>query len=276
MLRTAEFWVAVSFVGFLAILVYYKIPALVAKALDERAAAIRKELDEARRLREEAQSLLNDYQKKHRNAGQEAEAITEQARRDAEAYAKENSRRSRRDARKADQTGRGEDRPRGGPGGRRRPRSGRRHRVGRGGKDTARESCGCSRCGPRRRGHSQSQRPAELSGGGTPCHSHHPRPELRRRTGCAHQAVVRHSSPRGWREPAAYTVPALSPSKGGNAYQVEVRRSSPRGGASSTAHVICLSPLKVPAAGNGLCAPTSAVTPLPRVAQTVPARVRAS
>ena len=47
MLRTAEFWVAVSFVGFLAILVYYKIPALLAKALDERAAAIRKELDEA-------------------------------------------------------------------------------------------------------------------------------------------------------------------------------------------------------------------------------------
>ena len=89
MLRTAEFWVAVSFVGFLAILVYYKIPALVAKALDDRAAAIRKELDEARRLREEAQSLLNDYQKKHRNAGREAEAITEQARRDAEAYAKE-------------------------------------------------------------------------------------------------------------------------------------------------------------------------------------------
>ena len=89
MLRTAEFWVAVSFVAFLAVLAYYKVPALIAKALDDRAAAIRKELDEARRLREEAQNLLNDYQKKHRNAGQEAEAITEQARRDAEAYAKE-------------------------------------------------------------------------------------------------------------------------------------------------------------------------------------------
>ena len=89
MLRTAEFWVAVSFVGFLAILAYYKVPALIAKVLDDRAAAIRKELDEARRLREEAQSLLNDYQKKHRNAAREAEAITEQARRDAEAYARE-------------------------------------------------------------------------------------------------------------------------------------------------------------------------------------------
>ncbi len=89
MLRTAEFWVAVSFVGFLAILIYYKIPALLAKALDERAAAIRKELDEARRLRDEAQNLLNDYQKKYRNAGLEAESIIEQARGEAEAYAKE-------------------------------------------------------------------------------------------------------------------------------------------------------------------------------------------
>ncbi len=89
MLRTAEFWVAVSFVGFLAILVYYKIPALLAKALDERAAAIRKELDEARRLRDEAQNLLNDYQKKYRNAGLEAESIIEQARGEAEAYTKE-------------------------------------------------------------------------------------------------------------------------------------------------------------------------------------------
>ena len=89
MLQTAEFWVGVSFVAFLLVLVYYKVPALIAKALDDRAAAIRKELDEARRLREEAQSLLIDYQKKHRNAGQEAEAILEQARREAEAYAHE-------------------------------------------------------------------------------------------------------------------------------------------------------------------------------------------
>jgi F-type H+-transporting ATPase subunit b len=89
MLRTAEFWVAVSFVGFFLILFYYKVPALIAKALDDRADAIRKELDEARRLREEAQSLLADYQKKHRNAGQEADAIVEQARREAQIYAQE-------------------------------------------------------------------------------------------------------------------------------------------------------------------------------------------
>ena len=58
----AEFWVAVAFVAFLLVLVYYKVPSLIAKALDDRAEAIRKELDEARRLREEAQNLLADYQ----------------------------------------------------------------------------------------------------------------------------------------------------------------------------------------------------------------------
>jgi F-type H+-transporting ATPase subunit b len=89
MLRMPEFWVGIAFLAFLLILAYYKVPALIAKALDERAAGIRKELDEARRLREEAQALLADYQKKHRNAGQEAEAIVEQARREAEAFAAE-------------------------------------------------------------------------------------------------------------------------------------------------------------------------------------------
>jgi F-type H+-transporting ATPase subunit b len=89
MLRTAEFWVAIAFVVFLGVLAYYKVPGLIAKALDDRAATIRKELDEARRLRDEAQDLLNDYQKKHRNAGLEAETIARQAREEAEAYARE-------------------------------------------------------------------------------------------------------------------------------------------------------------------------------------------
>jgi F-type H+-transporting ATPase subunit b len=86
---TPELWVGIAFVAFVAILLYYKVPALLAKALDDRAQAIRTELDEARRLREEAQALLADYQRKHRNAGQEAEAIVEQARREAEAFAAE-------------------------------------------------------------------------------------------------------------------------------------------------------------------------------------------
>jgi len=89
MTRMAEFWVAVAFVAFLVILLYYKVPKLIAKALDDRADAIRKELDQARRLRQEAQDLLADYQNKHRNVGQEADGIVEQARREAEAFAHE-------------------------------------------------------------------------------------------------------------------------------------------------------------------------------------------
>lgn len=89
MLRSAEFWVAVSFVIFCGILLYYKVPGLLAKALDDRAAGIRRELDEARRLREEAQALLADYEKKHRNAAEEAQAIVDTAQREAQAIAAE-------------------------------------------------------------------------------------------------------------------------------------------------------------------------------------------
>jgi F-type H+-transporting ATPase subunit b len=89
MLRSAEFWVAVSFVIFCCILLYLKVPGVIAKALDERAAGIRRELDEARRLREEAQALLSDYEKKHRNAAEEAQAIVDTARREADALAAE-------------------------------------------------------------------------------------------------------------------------------------------------------------------------------------------
>ena len=86
---TAEFWVLVGFLAFIAILVYAKAPAAIAKSLDERADAIRKELDEARRLREEAQELLADYQRKSREADDEAKSIISQARREAEALAAE-------------------------------------------------------------------------------------------------------------------------------------------------------------------------------------------
>jgi F-type H+-transporting ATPase subunit b len=89
MTRTAEFWVAVAFGVFLLILLYYKVPQMLTRALDDRAESIRKELDEARRLREEAQGLLADYQRKHRDAGKEAEAIVEHAKREAEAFARE-------------------------------------------------------------------------------------------------------------------------------------------------------------------------------------------
>jgi F-type H+-transporting ATPase subunit b len=81
------FWVALSFFVFVAVVLYYRVPAIVTKSLDERADAIRRELDEARKLREEAQALLSDYQRKARQAENEAKSIIEQAKIEAEALA---------------------------------------------------------------------------------------------------------------------------------------------------------------------------------------------
>jgi len=91
MLATPELWVLVSFVLFLALLVYYKIPNRLVKALDDRADRIRADLDEARRLREEAQQILADYQRKQREAEKEVEDIIAMARREAQFYADESS-----------------------------------------------------------------------------------------------------------------------------------------------------------------------------------------
>ena len=89
MFAAPELWVLVSFVLFVALLVYYKIPNKVAKALDDRAGRISAELEEARRLREEAQTILADYQRKQRDAEKEAEDIIAMARREARFYAEE-------------------------------------------------------------------------------------------------------------------------------------------------------------------------------------------
>ena len=81
------FWVLISFIAFVALVLYYRVPAIVAKALDDRADAIRKELDQARKLRDEAQALLSDYQRKAREAEKEAQSIIEHAKLEAEALA---------------------------------------------------------------------------------------------------------------------------------------------------------------------------------------------
>lgn len=86
---TADFWVLVGFLAFIGIMIWMKAPAMIAKSLDDRAEAIRNELDEARRLREEAQELLADYQRKSREADEEAKSIIDLARREAEALSAE-------------------------------------------------------------------------------------------------------------------------------------------------------------------------------------------
>ena len=85
-MRDAEFWVAVAFVIVIAGL-FYKLRGTATTTLDERAAKIKAELDEARRLRDEAQSKLAEYQRKQRDALKEAEAIVAHAKVEAERVA---------------------------------------------------------------------------------------------------------------------------------------------------------------------------------------------
>jgi len=80
----ATFWATVGLFIFLGIVAYLKVPAMVAKSLDERAGRIRNELEQARELREEAQELLAEYQRKRKEAEKEAEEIVSAARHEAE------------------------------------------------------------------------------------------------------------------------------------------------------------------------------------------------
>lgn len=80
---TAEFWVSVALAIFL-FLVLRRIIRLVVVALDDRAEKIRNRIDEASRLANEAQVLLASYERKQRDAAEEAESILAGARREAE------------------------------------------------------------------------------------------------------------------------------------------------------------------------------------------------
>lgn len=85
----ATFWALVALVIFLGLLAYLKVPAMMAKSLDERADKIRDELAEAKRLREEAQHLLAEYQRKRKEAEAEAASIVAAAEREAAALTAE-------------------------------------------------------------------------------------------------------------------------------------------------------------------------------------------
>ena len=89
MIQEPEFWVAVAFVLFLGVLIYAGVHKTIIDALDQRSNRIKAELDEARRLRDEAGKLLADYQRKQREVEREAEAIIAEAKAEAERVAAE-------------------------------------------------------------------------------------------------------------------------------------------------------------------------------------------
>ena len=89
MMPPPEAWVAIGFVSFLLLLGYLGVHRKLFAALDARQARIKAELDEASRLREEAQALLTEFERKGRAAESEAEAIIASAKTEAERIASE-------------------------------------------------------------------------------------------------------------------------------------------------------------------------------------------
>jgi len=86
-LKNTDLIVALGLIVFIAILVYYKVPTLLTGLLDKRADGIRSDLDEAKALREEAQSLLASFQRKQKEVQAQADDIVVAAREEAAAAA---------------------------------------------------------------------------------------------------------------------------------------------------------------------------------------------
>lgn len=82
-LYNTNFVVGIAFVIFLGVLVYYRVPQMITGLLDRRAVQIRADLDEARRLREEAQDLRASFEKKRAQVAEQAERIVAKAKADA-------------------------------------------------------------------------------------------------------------------------------------------------------------------------------------------------
>ena len=84
MVIDGTFWVAVSFVIFLLVLVYFKIPQKVNEILNKMIFDIKNEIDESERLRNESKILLDKAQSKLDNATVETKKITDQVKKDSE------------------------------------------------------------------------------------------------------------------------------------------------------------------------------------------------
>lgn len=83
------FWATVGFVIFIGVMLYIGLPKTIAKQLDGRIKKIEDDLNEAKRLREEAQALLADYERKRKAAESEAEDIVTAAREEAQRMAED-------------------------------------------------------------------------------------------------------------------------------------------------------------------------------------------
>ena len=82
-LSNTNFIVSLAFIAFIGVLIYYKVPSIVGGMLDKRADGIKSDIDEARALREEAQTLLASYERKHKEVQEQADRIVLAAKEEA-------------------------------------------------------------------------------------------------------------------------------------------------------------------------------------------------
>ena len=78
------FWAFIGLVLFLLVVAYFKVPGMIAKALDARSVKIKADIEEARALKEEAKQQLAEYQRRRHDAEIEAREIVAGAQREAE------------------------------------------------------------------------------------------------------------------------------------------------------------------------------------------------
>jgi F-type H+-transporting ATPase subunit b len=86
-LQNTNFVVLLAFIGFVALLIYMKVPGKITGMLDARAVQIKADLDEARALREEAKTILATYERRQKDVQEQADRIVSSAREEAMAAA---------------------------------------------------------------------------------------------------------------------------------------------------------------------------------------------
>ena len=84
MIIDATFWVMVSFFAFLGLLVYFKVPQKIKTLLEENIDNIKKQINEADKLKEDAKNILIEHEKKISNSKKEVAMMISKANEEAE------------------------------------------------------------------------------------------------------------------------------------------------------------------------------------------------
>ena len=84
MILDATFWVMVSFIIFIGLLIYFKIPQKIKNILEENIYSIKSQIDEADKLKEDAKNILTEHEKKISNSKKEVESMINKANEEAE------------------------------------------------------------------------------------------------------------------------------------------------------------------------------------------------